>query len=191
MTRRTTATLEWASQVKSAPMPSARMGSSARRCITRVNTSCSRNGCDAPTMRPSDRIMSARPMTILPICCQKLDFAALRRADAEEQEDGNKRGSLERERLDDDGRADIGAEHHGERRRERDKAALGEGDDEKAGRGRTLQGGGDAERRSAHARIRPASPGRWPGAAARRRRPSRPCAPSGWPRSEGRRRPED
>ncbi len=39
-------------------------------------------------------------------------------ADAEKQENGHKRGSLERERLDDERRADIGAEHHGERRQQ-------------------------------------------------------------------------
>ena len=145
ITNRITATLEWASQVNRAPMASARTGSSARRSMTRVKTSGSRKGCDAPTISASDRIIRARPMTMRPICCQRLGLRRQGEADADDQQHGHEGGGLERERLHDEGRADIGAEHHGKRRRQRNEAALGEGDHQETGGGRALQGGRDAE----------------------------------------------
>jgi hypothetical protein len=58
------------------------------------------------------------------------------------REDG---GDVEGERLHDQRRADIGAEHGGEGRRQRDRPASGEGADHQRGRRAALDRRGDAE----------------------------------------------
>lgn len=68
-----------------------------------------------------------------------------RRADAEDQQHRHEGRRLEGQGLHDEGRADVGAEHHAEGRHQGDEAALGEGDDEKAGCRRALQGRRHAE----------------------------------------------
>ena len=52
---------------------------------------------------------------------------------------------VEREHLRDDRRADIGAEHDRERKRQRDQAARRERGEQHRGRGRALQDAGDAD----------------------------------------------
>src|SRR5215208_5267251 len=69
ITSSTIATLEWNSQVRSAPTITARIGSSPRRWSTRARTSLPRKPWLAATTIPSDRIISARPMTMRPTCC--------------------------------------------------------------------------------------------------------------------------
>src|SRR5215203_6023355 len=69
ITSSTIATLEWNSQVRSAPTMTARIGSSPRRWSTSVRTSLPRKPWLAATTIPSDRIISARPMTMRPTCC--------------------------------------------------------------------------------------------------------------------------
>ena len=66
---------------------------------------------------------------------------------AEQEEDRRKARDVEGQRLHDQRRSDIGAEHHGERRNERDEAGAGEGRDHQAGRGAALQDGRHPEAR--------------------------------------------
>ena len=76
---------------------------------------------------------------------------ARRRRRATEQDDADQDqrrrdlGDVEGQRLDDQRRADVGAEHHRQRRRQIDEAAGGEAGDHQAGRGAALQDRGHAE----------------------------------------------
>ena len=70
-------------------------------------------------------------------------------SDADQKQGRGQGRGFEGEGLDDDGRADIGPEHDGERGSKGDEPAFGEGHDEKAGGGRALQRGRDADPRGA------------------------------------------
>ena len=171
MTSRTTATLEWASQVKSAPMPSARIGI-VREALHHegedpVLAQGLRGADDQAERQDHERKADDDAADLLP-------EARLCRAEAADAESSRRTGT----------RAAVLSESAwttmvepisapsitASAGSERDEAALREGDDEKAGRGRTLQRGGDAEAGRRRRASAPASPGRWPGAAGRRRR---------------------
>ena len=92
-----------------------------------MKTPFSRKGAEAPTMSCSDRIIRASPTRMRPDLLPEVRLRRHRGPDAEDEQDRDQAGGLERERLNDERRADIGAEHDGERRRERDEPPLREG----------------------------------------------------------------
>ena len=71
--------------------------------------------------------------------------AAAEDDDPDQNEQRREAGNLEREHLDDKGRADIGAEHDSERRHELERAACAKGGNDEACGGATLQNCGRAK----------------------------------------------
>ena len=123
MTSSTTAALEWAAQVSAAAIRTQSTGSlviaaSSARTLGAFSAGASvssrmcrdkQHQADADRDAPESRVRRPPPR--------------LNADDTNQEQDRRHRGDVERQRLDDERRADIGAEHDGQRRHEIDRAA--------------------------------------------------------------------
>ena len=103
-----------------------------------AGASVSSRMCSASSIRP-------RPIETRPTSLMRERGAAAESDEAEDEENRRHRGDVERQHLNDQRGADIGAEHDRERRHEADQAFGGERTRDQRGRGAALQHRGEAD----------------------------------------------